>query len=51
MIKTLKLLLDDLKRINEDDTIHYNKTNIKAYILYLETAIEILEKLKNKGDK
>lgn len=45
MIRILKMLLEDLKRNNVKDTIHYNKTNTKAYICALESAIEILENL------
>lgn len=46
MIEILKMLLNELKRINEKDTIHYNKLNTKQYIFSLECAIEILEKIK-----
>lgn len=46
MIEILKMLLDELKKINEKDTIHYNKPNTKQYIFSLECAIEILEKIK-----
>lgn len=48
MIEILKMLLDELKIINEKDTIHYNKVNTKPYICSLECAIEILEKLRNE---
>ncbi len=46
MIEILKMLLNELKRINEKDTFHYNKLNTKQYICSLECAIEILEKIK-----
>lgn len=46
MIEILKMLLDELKIINEKDTVHYNKLNTKPYICSLECAIEILEKIK-----
>ena len=48
MIEVLKMLLNELKRINEKDSIHYNKLNTKQYICSLECAIEILEKLRNE---
>lgn len=50
MIKVLKILLEELKNANERDTIHYNDTNIKAYICSLESAIEILENLGKENE-
>ena len=50
MIRILKMLLEDLKRNNVKDMIHYNNTNIKAYICSLESAIAILENLGKENE-
>lgn len=48
MIDNLKLLLEELRK-NPDMVV--SRGNQKNICFSLETAIEILEKLKNKGDK
>lgn len=48
MIDNLKLLLEELRK-NPDMVV--SRGNQENICFSLETAIEILEKLKNKGDK
>lgn len=51
MLEYLKDLLDDLKEFNEGEDARNYFINYQQKVFSLETAIEILEKIKNKeGD-
>lgn len=51
MLEYLKDLLDDLKEFNEGEDARNYFINFHQKVFSLETAIEILEKIKNKeGD-
>lgn len=51
MIEYLKDLLEDLKEFNEGEDARNYFINYQQKVYSLETAIEILEKIKNKeGD-
>jgi hypothetical protein len=48
MLKVLKIMLDEIK-YNRD--INFAQITNKEACFYLEAVIEILEKIKNEGDK
>lgn len=51
MLKELKQLLNDLYMIKDGIISWLNVDNIENKITSLESAIEILEKLRNGGNK
>lgn len=48
MVEFLKDLLEDLKEFNEGEDARNYFINYQQKVFSLETAIEILEKIKNK---
>ena len=50
MVEYLKDLLDDLKEFNEGENARNYFINYQQKVFSLETAIEILKKLKIRGD-
>ena len=51
MIKELRQLLNDLYMIKDDIVSFLEVDNVENKITSLESAIEILEKLRNGGNK
>lgn len=47
MIENLRMLLNDIKHLNEENKNKIN--NYTDYVFALECAIEILEIIRNKG--